>query len=328
MSYSIQRLFSSPYGDGKSTYQLFNLNKIGKLTFNSGQKMLPDYYYFIPEGDFVTELTFDTKNLYETVTNKGGGFNPLKSLASGVAALSGSDQFASKYINLPEQTSFNVGINGSVKLKFAFGLQEAYNAKKEVVLPILEIIKLYFPAYENNKVTGPYASSGRILMRMVAALKDQVSDVSNAAGNLTENSTEVERTNVINKLDELGQHIVSTFDSLVENVYFGKASKADTDANDSESKVADGKVSAPSTEDSEILKTCNIQIGNIRYNYLFTNGVSWGFSTDNVDEYGYPMEGFVELKNPSFIMLPAIGTGSSKYSFIQTSPVSFGGNIV
>lgn len=327
MSYSIQRLFSSPYGDGK-TYQLFNLNKIGKLTFNSGQKMLPDYYYFIPEGDFVTDLTFETKNLYETVTNKGGGFNPLKSLASGVAALSGSDQFASKYINLPEQTSFNVGINGSIKLKFAFGLQEAYNAKQEVVLPILEIIKLYFPAYENNKVTGPYASSGRILMRMVAALKDQVSGVSNAVGSLDENSTESQRTNVINQLDQLGQHIVSTFDSLVENVYFGKASKADTDAKDNESKVADGTVSAPSTQDSEILKTCNIQIGNIRYNYLFTNGVSWGFSTDNVDEYGYPMEGFVELKNPSFIMLPAIGTGSSKYSFIQTSPVSFGGNIV
>jgi hypothetical protein len=330
MSYSIKNSYKSHY---KENYTLYNTHKVGLLTFNAGGASVPKTsYYFIPEGDFVTDLTFETKNLYETVTNKGGGFNPLKSLSSGVASLSGSDQFASRYINLPEQVSFNVGITGSIKLKFVYGLQDVYNAKIEVVNPILEIIQMYFPAYKDNKVTGPYASSGRILIDMLRNISKALEGKTSLTGTGTEGGSTSggsdDGANIVEQLNKVGSAIVNSFDSLVNKVYFkGELSDSETAENKKmleEYETSKGEAPKPNLNEGSILKTCNIEIGNIRYQYLFTTGVSWGFITDNVDQNGYPMEGFVELKNPSFVMLPAVG---DSYSFInsKTTPIQFGG---
>ena len=302
------KLNSSHYTSGTGSYPvLFNENKLGLLTFNQGVSggTVPGKIWFVPEGDFSSSLTFDTKNLYETVSNGAAGFSPVKSLTKGIAALTGNDSYASAYTNIPEQTGFKAGINGSIKLNFRYGLLNEYSCKKEVVDPIFNIVKFFSPYYSDKKVRGPYASSGRVLIHMLNNLinkddynggseKDFVSGLTKPGenGQMPDPNVTANYQKIVNALDSLTKSVITAFDGAV------KATLNDSD-----------------------FRTCNIKIGMIEYKYLFVGGLNWQFDTNNVDQEGYPTKGFVELNNLAYIFLPANG---SSQSFMNTDKYQIG----
>lgn len=304
LNYNITGAFklNSHYtSNGDNVPVLFNENKLGLLTFNkgvNGDKVGGDIW-FVPEGDFSSSLTFDTKNLYETVSNGAAGFSPVKSLTKGIAALTGNDSYASAYTNIPEQTGFKAGINGSIKLNFRYGLLNQYDSKTEVVDPIFNIVKFFSPYYNDKKVRGPYASSGRVLIHMLNNLinkddynggseKDFVSSHTTPGenGQMPDPNVTADYQKIVNALDSLTKSVITAFDTAVSKTL-----------NDLD------------------FRTCNIKIGMIEYKYLFVGGLNWQFDTNNVDQKGYPTKGFVELNNLAYIFLPANG---SSQSFMMT----------
>lgn len=290
---------------GNNVPVLFNENKLGLLTFNKGVSdgTVPGKIWFVPEGDFSSSLTFDTKNLYETVSNGAAGFSPVKSLTKGIAALTGNDSYASAYTNIPEQTGFKAGINGSIKLNFRYGLLNQYDSKKEVVDPIFNIVKFFSPYYSGKKVRGPYASSGRVLIHMLDNLLK--GNDANYNGNNQENGGAGDISSLLNppqsadgqstdiNIKESYSKIVQALDNLTKSVITAFDSAVSDTLNDLD------------------FRTCNIKIGMIEYKYLFVGGLNWQFDTNNVDQKGYPTKGFVELNNLAYIFLPANGKGQS-----------------
>jgi len=263
----------------------YNKYKIGKVSIYQGNTHLGSYD-FIPQDDFQTTLQFELINLFESVM-KGAGLPADISNIIGTTAFADADGFSSRFRNTPAQKSFSCTINDSVVLKFRYGLFREFNAQKEVVNPICSIIKLFAPVYnkETHMVSGPYASTLRVLKGAVNSIEDALKTEpdTNAGGKKggAGGADSGTKQGLITKLSSNMANTISKFideyDTVVEDTYLG---------------------------DKGLLKYLNIQVGKFTWKYIVPKSISWKFDTSNVDEKGNPMSGELTLGGLQFIYTP------------------------
>lgn len=188
------------------------------------------------------------------------------SVVSSVANHSQDTKTASSFspwvINTPSwKSESHEGLSFSLSFNFSMGMYGLWNAKKEVVLPLLNLLAPVMPQYLSAwTIAGPFATASELLVDSLLNSFSSMKDLwtSNDEDKKSPGLTEDESNDFLVKLGD-------SFESLILSGYKDY--------------------------------TFTIQFGNFLtlYDVLFTdcNSLKW---SNEVDQNGYPIQGKIELK--------------------------------
>ena len=156
----------------------------------------------------------------------------------------------------------------SVKFKFAFGQAGIFSGEEEVVKPIIALASAFALSTGEgyHSVTGPMPTK-------TTANRNALLKTAAAVGKLTKNDLKVDTSGD----KDIATTIVEGFNEVTNKIY------AVID------EVASGLIG--------LMKTVVIIVGGVVMGPFSVGGVSWGFDFNNVDEYGYPCEGWIQYSD-------------------------------
>ena len=233
----------------------------------------------------------------------GGMFQNILNGAAGVSSVTGSNKSLYNYStqtwwkNLQGWTGTDP-ISIQLTFDFAMGQYGLWNAKKEVVLPMLNLIAMFCPSLiADGSMIGPTATPTGMLYSIIGE------KVAEAFEGVEDIATKKDISAVTNFVESAMSWAKDTFNSGAEG---------DPSAPEGEDKITStlngvasllGGLTAAATSEvsSELLKvlrnsTYNVQIGNFMSisNCICTGINSTSFS-NKVDESGYPIAGSISL---------------------------------
>ena len=233
----------------------------------------------------------------------GGMFQNILNGAAGVSSVTGSNKSLYNYStqtwwkNLQGWTGTDP-ISIQLTFDFAMGQYGLWNAKKEVVLPMLNLIAMFCPSLiADGSMIGPTATPTGMLYSIIGE------KVAEAFEGVEDIATKKDISAVTNFVEGATSWAKDTFNSGAEG---------DPSAPEGEDKITStlngvasllGGLTAAATSEvsSELLKvlrnsTYNVQIGNFMSisNCICTGINSTSFS-NKVDESGYPIAGSISL---------------------------------
>ena len=239
--------------------------------------------------------------------SSGGIVSGVKDILNGVAMVSAATGSNKSLYNYSTQTWWKnlKGWTGTgpismqLTFDFAMGQYGLWNAKKEVVLPMLNLIAMFCPSLiADGSMIGPTATPTGMLYSIigekVAGAFEEVEDI------VTKKDTGA----VTNFVEGATSWVKDTFNSGAEG--------GDPSAPEGESKITStlngaasllGGLTAAATSEvsSELLKvlrnsTYNVQIGNfMSISNCICTGINNTSFSNKVDESGYPIAGSISL---------------------------------
>ena len=181
---------------------------------------------------------------------------------------------------------------------FAMGQYGLWNAKKEVVLPMLNLIAMFCPSLiADGSMIGPTATPSGMLYSVIS---DTILDATDVIEDLAKGNTK----GFTSLVESAAGWVKDTFNSGAEG--------GDPSAPEGESKITStlngvasllGGLTAAATSEvsSELLKvlrnsTYNVQIGNfMSISNCICTGINNTSFSNKVDESGYPIAGSISL---------------------------------
>ena len=232
--------------------------------------------------------------------SSGGIVSGVKDILNGVAMVSAATGSNKSLYNYSTQTWWKnlQGWTGtdpiSIQLTFDFAMGQygLWNAKKEVVLPMLNLIAMFCPSLiADGSMIGPTATPTGMLYSVIS---DAVTPVAEQIEDL-----------IINKDTSTVTNLAESAMSWVKDTFNSGAETGDnkiTSALNGVASLLGGLTAAAASTVSEkllaVLKdsTYNVQIGNFMSisNCICTGINSTSFS-NKVDESGYPIAGSISL---------------------------------
>ena len=206
------------------------------------------------------------------------------------------------------------GFSFDYEFSFAMGQYGLWNAKEEVVKPILNLIAPALPrSMSNFSMNGPFPTAVQLLSRMV---QEGLGQVANKVEDVFQQTSS---PSIPNKLGNSWDKFTSSLDANDASSFFDSLVKSGVDSvNDVLSALSD-------TLNDLIQKaykyyTYDIKFGNFVtfYNMIITNGET-SFSNE-VDQYGYPIAGTVKLSFEGLVPL------SMTYTNNDLVAIKYGGN--
>lgn len=170
------------------------------------------------------------------------------------------------------------GITFEYEFKFNLGQYGLWNAKEEVVKPILNLVAPAFPQYVSDyTMAGPFPSTAELLYRMIVA--ETASDALDSVSDIKNNFTSI------------GEGITDEMSFLT---------KAKTTATDTLSAISDslstiGDFLANIVKDSYSQFSYTLEFGNIiQFKNMVIKQAKTSFSNE-VDQNGFPISGSATL---------------------------------
>ena len=252
------------------------------------------------EYDKVMESNSLVKQLTSGTSGKGKVLSGFKDVLDGVAIASAATGSNKSLYNYSTQTWWKnlEGWTGSdpisiqLTFDFAIGQYGLWNAKKEVVIPMLNLIAMFCPTLiADGSMIGPTATPTGMLYNVIAGTLMPVVD--QIEGIITSKDTEA----VTNFVDSAKSWTGDTFKSGAS----GGGNKFTEVANGIASVlggITSGAVEAVSSKLLAVLKdsTYNIQIGNfMSISNCICTGINSIVFSNKVDENGYPISGSLSL---------------------------------
>ena len=252
------------------------------------------------EYDKVMESNSLVKQLTSGTSGKGKVLSGFKDVLDGVAIASAATGSNKSLYNYSTQTWWKnlEGWTGSdpisiqLTFDFAIGQYGLWNAKKEVVIPMLNLIAMFCPSLiADGSMIGPTATPTGMLYNVIAGTLMPVVD--QIEGIITSKDTEA----VTNFVDSAKSWTGDTFKSGAS----GGGNKFTEVANGIASVlggITSGAVEAVSSKLLAVLKdsTYNIQIGNfMSISNCICTGINSIVFSNKVDENGYPISGSLSL---------------------------------
>lgn len=206
------------------------------------------------------------------------------------------------------------GFSFDYEFSFAMGQYGLWNAKEEVVKPILNLIAPALPRNMSNfSMNGPFPTAVQLLSLMV---QEGLGEVRNKVKDILQ---QTDNTPTQNPLGNLWNNFTSSLDTKDASSFFDSLVKSGVDSvNDVLSAFSD-------TLNNLIQKaykyyTYDIKFGNFVtfYNMIITNGET-SFSNE-VDQFGYPIAGTVKLSFEGLVPL------SMTYTNNDLVAIKYGGN--
>ena len=234
----------------------------------------------------------------------GGTFQNILNGAAGVSSVTGSNKSLYNYStqtwwkNLKGWTGTDP-ISIQLTFDFAMGQYGLWNAKKEVVLPMLNLIAMFCPSLiADGSMIGPTATPTGMLYSIIGE------KVAEAFEGVEDIVTKKDTGTVTNFVEGATSWVEDTFNSGAEG--------GDPSAPEGESKITStlngaasllGGLTAAATSEvsSELLKvlrnsTYNVQIGNfMSISNCICTGINNTSFSNKVDESGYPIAGSISL---------------------------------
>ena len=233
----------------------------------------------------------------------GGTFQNILNGAAGVSSVTGSNKSLYNYStqtwwkNLKGWTGTDP-ISIQLTFDFAMGQYGLWNAKKEVVLPMLNLIAMFCPSLiADGSMIGPTATPTGMLYSIIGE------KVAEAFEGVEDIATKKDIGAVTNFVEGATSWAKDTFNSGAEG---------DPSAPEGEDKITStlngvasllGGLTAAATSEvsSELLKvlrnsTYNVQIGNfMSISNCICTGINSIVFSNKVDENGYPIAGSISL---------------------------------
>ena len=205
------------------------------------------------------------------------------------------------------------GFKFEYEFSFAMGQYGLWNAKEEVVKPILNLIAPALPrSIDNFSMNGPFPTVIQLLSQMVK----------NVGEKLLGSFGELTKSNLDTKIKDAGTELKNWFSSFEETPgVLDKVSKAINDIGGGINDVLKDLSNALNTviQDSYRDYTYDVKFGNFVTfnNMIITNGET-SFSNE-VDQYGYPIAGTVRLTFEGLVPL------AMNYSSTDLVAIKYGG---
>lgn len=204
------------------------------------------------------------------------------------------------------------GFSFDYEFSFAMGQYGLWNAKEEVVKPILNLIAPALPrSMDNFSMNGPFPTAIQLLSQMVKGALENI-------GETVMNST------FNNDSSDFGTEIMGWFKGLNESS--GALDKISTALEDIGGGIDDVLKGLSDTlnkviQDSYKNYTYDVKFGNFVTfnNMIITNGET-SFSNE-VDQYGYPIAGTVKLTFEGLVPL------AMNYSSTDLVAIKYGGGM-
>ena len=234
----------------------------------------------------------------------GGTFQNILNGAAGVSSVTGSNKSLYNYStqtwwkNLKGWTGTDP-ISIQLTFDFAMGQYGLWNAKKEVVLPMLNLIAMFCPSLiADGSMIGPTATPTGMLYSIIGG------KIAEAFEGVEDIVTKKDTGAVTNFVEEAKSWAETTFNSGAggEGPSAPEGENKITSTLNGVASLLGGLTAAATSEvSSELLKvlrksTYNVQIGNFMSisNCICTGINSTSFS-NKVDESGYPIAGSISL---------------------------------
>lgn len=250
-------------------------------------------------GDILDKLTAGAKASAKTA---GGG---LLSTVKGVGEAISGGRFKLMNTNVKtwEGTS-PLTIPSTLKLKFYYGIKNEYNCKTEVWDPIKALVKKFAP-FQIEEGSRFVQFGVPTLGQAMAEILFSVTDTNGIDGLFEKNQQESTSTPTETGANEKENNDTNTvkniLDSLKTNNNNGKDSQGREGVNKFMGAIEDAYAVVDSALDivKNSSKMFQIKIGQLVFTDLYIGNVKWEFDYQQVDEFGYPYKGTVELKNIS-----------------------------
>lgn len=164
-------------------------------------------------------------------------------------------------------------INFEYDFKFALGQYGLWNAKEEVVKPILNLVAPAFPQYVSNySMAGPFPSTAELLYRMI--VDENASTAESYITEINNNISSIDSVNNGNSLKSNFENAASSIGSALENL---------------------GTFLANVVTKSFNNFTYTLEFGNIvQFKNLIITNAKTSFSNE-VDQNGFPISGSATL---------------------------------
>ena len=232
-------------------------------------------------------------------SSSGGTASGVKNLLNGAAMMSAATGSNNSLYNFSTQTWWKnlegwVGTDPvSIQFIFDFALGQygLWNAKKEVVIPMLNLIAMFCPSLiADGSMIGPTATPTGMLYSVISdALTPYADQIEDFLGGNTEGVSSLAKS-------------VTDYISGVYNAGAGEGNNAITSAlNGIASALGGVTAEAVAKVSDKLLKvlkdsTYNVQVGNfMNISNCICTGISSISFSNKVDESGYPISGNVSL---------------------------------
>lgn len=206
------------------------------------------------------------------------------------------------------------GFSFDYEFSFAMGQYGLWNAKEEVVKPILNLIAPALPRNMSNfSMNGPFPTAVQLLSLMV---QEGLGEVGNKVKGIFQ---QTDNTPIQNPLGDLWNKFTSSLDTKDASSFFDSLVKSGVDSvNDVLSAFSDTLNNL--IQEAYKYYTYDIKFGNFVtfYNMIITNGET-SFSNE-VDQFGYPIAGTVKLSFEGLVPL------SMTYTNNDLVAIKYGGN--
>ena len=227
----------------------------------------------------------------------GGTFQNILNGAAGVSSVTGSNKSLYNYStqtwwkNLKGWTGTDP-ISIQLTFDFTMGQYGLWNAKKEVVIPMLNLIAMFCPSLiADGSMIGPTATPTGMLYSVIS---DAVTPVAEQIEDLIVNK---DTSTVTNLAESAMSWVKDTFNSGAET-----GDNKITSALNGVASLLGGLTAAAASTVSEkllaVLKdsTYNVQIGNfMSISNCICTGINNTSFSNKVDESGYPIAGSISL---------------------------------
>ena len=233
----------------------------------------------------------------------GGTFQNILNGAAGVSSVTGSNKSLYNYStqtwwkNLEGWTGTDP-ISIQLTFDFAMGQYGLWNAKKEVVLPMLNLIAMFCPSLiADGSMIGPTATPTGMLYSIIGE------KVAEAFEGVEDIATKKDIGAVTNFVEGATSWVKDTFNSGAEgNPSAPEGEDKITSTLNGVASLLGGLTAAATSEvSSELLKvlrnsTYNVQIGNfMSISNCICTGINSIVFSNKVDESGYPIAGSISL---------------------------------
>lgn len=213
------------------------------------------------------------------------------------------------------------GFSFDYEFSFAMGQYGLWNAKEEVVKPILNLIAPALPrSMSNFSMNGPFPTAVQLLSLMV---QEGLGNVANKVEGILQQTDNNPIQNTLsstqNSLGDLWNNFTSSLDTKDASSFFNSLVKSGVDSvNDVLSTFSDALNNL--IQEAYRDYTYDIKFGNFVtfYNMIITNGET-SFSNE-VDQFGYPIAGTVKLSFEGLVPL------SMTYTSNDLVAIKYGGN--
>ena len=278
-------------------------SNIDLLMANAPKSPVTRNTYSTPVNSFVSSITGTSlggklSSLIKAGANVISAWNDVKTNNANTNGRT-AQVFQPWMKNVKAWTGAEGGITFEYEFKFNMGQYGLWNAKKEVVLPIINLVAPAFPQYLDNwGMAGPFPSTSELLLRMFSNKMSEENYTSNESAIITGTDGESPKTKdfstwALDNLSDIGNILATLVKQAYNNV------------------------------------TYTIEFGNIiRFDKLIILNATTSFSNE-VDQDGFPISGTAKLTFEGLIPLALVSNASynvgdsTTYNYGSTSMFTY-----